>query len=119
NRAVGAIDAAVARFGLQHRPAGLAVIEVLAGVDRHGFRRARAAGGADQRRLQADIHTGGSIQNVSANSPTASRMAPVLSQSNVGRAHRLSDAQARRCRHMTTEAPASRKTAPNSNSCWD
>src|SRR5262245_48644407 len=37
NRAVGAIDAAVARFGLQHRPAALAVIEVLAGVGRHPF----------------------------------------------------------------------------------
>src|SRR5262249_1536226 len=115
---IGTEHAAVARLGFVQHRAGGTFIEVPAGVDRHGFSRARAAGGADQSRLQADIQTGGPVQKCNPQSPTATRKATGPNQYNPGRAHRLSGTQARRCRHMTTEAPASRKTAPNSNSCW-
>ena len=53
--AVGAIDAAVARLGLQDRPAALAVVEVLAGVRGHRIRSPVPAIRASDGRLQNGV----------------------------------------------------------------
>jgi hypothetical protein len=53
---VGTEDAAVAVSGLQHPTAAQAVVEIQAGVGRHGLGRLMAAMRTDQRGLQLHLH---------------------------------------------------------------
>lgn len=64
HRPVGAEDAAVARLGLEHHPAACALVEVLAGVCRHGFGLGGAARRTGQDRLEKDRHSGNTHEAV-------------------------------------------------------
>src|SRR5258708_30150797 len=54
--AVGTVDAAVAWLGLEDDAAALAIVEILAGVGRHGLHRLMAAVRTGQRGAGQDLH---------------------------------------------------------------
>jgi hypothetical protein len=102
HRPVGAKHTAIALLRLEQRLASGAFVEVLARVGRHGLDLGGTALRTSQRRLENDVHIGGSIQKVSTSNPTARTRAILLPQSNIGLAHAVPGAHNRvlRCRAM-------------------
>lgn len=125
--AIGTEHATIARLGLEQNATGGTVVEILAGVRRHGLGRARAARRAGQGRLELrgvlsrhrrvliNESAQGSIRGRQASARTDSAVAVESSaiEWRDGGAHEASVAQRFRLRHMLRQAAAKMMTAPN------